>query len=424
MSSTKQDKPFALADCDNFYVSCERLFQPKYKSTPVVVLSNNDGCIVARSPEVKALGVGMGKPFYEFKDIIERHKVKVFSSNYTLYGDISRRVMETLKGLAAQVEVYSIDEAFLILGTNEGLKLGKHIRRKVLKNIGIPLTIGIGQTKTLAKIAAEYAKKRGDGQSVFDLYSCLKPDEILESVLVQDIWGVGLKTAEWLYQRGINTALDLKRINDETIRKRAGVVGLRTVYELRGISCIELRALNAPKKGITSSRSFGRYVTALKDLEESIATHATIAGEKLRKDNSVAGEISAFITTNVYSNNPQYGKSLPISIHPPSSATNELIKPALAALRKIYKPGYRYIKAGVMLNKISPASQRQIDMFVPRDVEKEEQIYRSVDRINLFFGSNTIRPASCGIKQNWKMKQDFNSPRFTTKWEELPVARI
>jgi len=424
MSSTNPGKYFALVDCDNFYVSCERLFQPKYRKRPVVVLSNNDGVIVARSPEVKALGIEMAKPFHQFKDVIEKHNVKVFSSNYTLYGDISRRVMETLRRTGTDVEVYSIDEAFLSFETSNPQELGEYIQDTVFKNIGIQVTIGIGTTKTLAKIAAEYAKKIKSCKSVFDLTSHLEPDKILSRILVQDVWGIGIQLSNWLYQRKINTAFDLKNINDESIRKKAGVTGLRVVYELRGISCIVLRSVYAPRKRIISSRSFGRYVTSLEELEESISMHATIAAEKLRVDNSVAGKIAAFITTNVYSKNPQYGKSLEVSIHPSSNATLVLVKHALIALRKIYKTGYRYIKAGISLDNLSPASERQVDLFVSCDMDKENKFYRSVDTINLNFGSNTIRPASCGIHQTWKMKQDFNSQRFTTKWKEIPTARI
>ncbi len=424
MSSTKPAKLYALADCDNFYVSCERIFQPKYATVPAVVLSNNDGCVVACSREVKALGVGIGEPFYKFRELFEEHNVKIFSSNYTLYGDISRRVMTTLRKLAAEVEIYSIDEAFLVLMTNEGQELGRRIRRTILKDIGISVTIGIGPTRTLAKAAGTYAKKWHNGEPVLDLASHPDPDAILATLPVGSIWGVGPQTAKWLQQRGILTALDLKRSDDATMRKKAGVTGLRTLHELRGIPCLASRPPETPRKSIISSRSFGRYVTDLKELEESIATHATTAAEKLRRDRSVAGEICAFIRTNAHAKMEQYDNSRWIPVHPPSAATSELVKAALIALREIYQPGYRYNKAGVTLGHITPAAQRQTDIFAPRDMVKEERIYRSVDRINTKFGSETIRPASCGIKRFWRMRREFSSPNFTTNWSDLPVAKL
>jgi len=424
MSSTRPDKLFALVDCDNFYVSCERVFQPKLRNQPVVVLSNNDGCIVARSREVKAFGIGMGKPFHEFKDLIYKHRVKVFSSNYTLYGDMSRRVMETLRELVSRMDIYSIDEAFVTIERNDGLSIGRLIRQTVLERTGIPVTVGIGPTKTLAKIAVEYAKNSDENHRVCDLTTCPNPDSILASILVQDVWGIGLRIGEWLYERKVNTALDLKNMSDEIIRKRGGITALRVVWELRGISCVELTPLLAVRKSIISSRSFGKYVTELDELKESVATHATIASEKLRHDGSVAGLLSAFITTNVFSKNPQYANTACVSVNPASNAACELVRLAITAVERIYKPGFKYIKAGVILNNISPASERQTDMFAQPDMAGEERLYRAVDYINADFGSGTVKPLACGINQHWAMKRNFNSPRYTTKWDELPVARI
>ncbi len=423
MSSTKPDRAFALVDCDNFYVSCERLFQPKLKNRPLIVLSNNDGCIVSRSAEVKALGIGMGVPFHQVKDLVKRAKVAVLSSNYTLYGDMSKRVMKTLQQLAAVVDIYSIDEAFLMLETSRVKEHGHLIRNTVIKHTGIPVTIGISGTKTLAKAAAEYAKKNETTGGVFNLTPEIR-DSVLLKILTQEVWGIGVKTAEWLYQRGINSAFDLKNMRDESIRKRAGITGLRVVYELRGISCISLKPLMAPKKGITSSRSFGRYVTSLAELKESLATHATRAGEKLRADGSVAGLLSAFITTNVYSKTPQYANTATVSIIPRSNASHELIRLTMIAVEKIYKPGFRYIKAGVTLTNISPADQRQIDMFSLKEMDKEEKLYRAVDSINRDFGLKTLQHLSCGISREWGMRIDFRSSRYTTNWSELPVARV
>ncbi|MCK4856828.1 MAG: Y-family DNA polymerase [candidate division Zixibacteria bacterium] len=424
MSSTRRGRLYALVDCDNFYVSCERVFQPHLKNRPVIVLSNNDGCIVARSSEVKALGIRMGTPFHQVKDVIEREHIKVLSSNYTLYGNMSQRVMEILGELAPFVEVYSIDEAFLLLETSDGKTYGERIGTTILRHTGIPVTVGIAPTKTLAKVAVKYAKQRGDADRVVDLASHPKPDSLLSKILVQDVWGIGIRIAEWLYERGVNTALDLKNINDETIRKRAGITGVRVVYELRGISCIDLRPLWAPRKGITSSRSFGRYVTSLDQLKESVATRVTRAAEKLREDGSVAGLLSTFITTNVYSKNPRYANTACVTVVPPSNATHELIRLALIAVERIYKSGFKYIKAGVTLTNITPASQRQLDIFTPRDIGWEERLYRAVDHINHKFGSKAVQHLACGINQGWAMRRDYRSQHYTSCWEELPVAKI
>jgi len=424
MSPAKQDKLYAHVDCDNFYVSCERVFQPRLKKRPVIVLSNNDGCIVSRSPEAKALGIGMGKPFHQVKDIIECETISVFSSNYTLYGDLSRRVMETLSAFSPDVDIYSIDEAFLIFEKHDGEKYGKKIHDAVLRHTGIPVTVGIGRTKTLAKIAVKYAKQGNTKTRVFDLSSHPDSDQVLSEILAQDVWGIGRRIAEWLYEHGINTALDLKNINDETMRKRTGVTGLRVVRELRGISCVELRPLWAPRKGIISSRSFGRYVTSLVELQESVATHTTRAAEKLRQDRSVAGLLSVYITTNAYSRNPKYTNTACVSIVPSTNAAHELISLAFIALERIFRPGFKYIKAGVTLSEITPANQRQLDIFAPCNIEHQERLYRVVDRINREHGSGTIQHLACGIKQGWTMRQDFRSPRYTTCWEELPVARL
>ena len=420
MPSTKPAKQFALVDCDNFYVSCERVFQPRLRNRPVVVLSNNDGVIVSRSKEVKALGIKMARPFHEFKDLLLQHGTAIFSSNYTLYDSISNRVMNTLREIAPEVDVYSIDEAFVTLPPGDGSELGTMIREKVLRGTGIPVTVGIGPTKTLAKVAAERAKKEEGYHHVLDLTTHPDPDSVLAALHVQDVWGIGIKIADWLYSRHINTALDLKHIRDELMRKRAGVTGLRVVYELRGIPCVELRPLSAPRKGIISSRSFGRYVTAFEDLKQSVSTHATIAAEKLRADGTVAGALSSYITTNVYAKTPQYSGSARIDVHPATNATCALVGLAIKALEKIYRSGFRYIKAGVMLDKISPADARQIDIFAPRNISHEEQLYRAVDQVNKSYGSGTIRPLSCGVQPTWKMKQDYNSDRYTTNWHELP----
>jgi DNA polymerase V len=422
MLSRKPDSRFGLIDCDNFYVSCERVFQPWLKGRPVVVLSNNDGCIVARSKEAKAFNIGMGIPYYKVKDLITKNNVKVFSSNYTLYADMSYRVMEVLREYLPKVDIYSIDEAFVEFNAYDDTQAGRLIRKEVAQRTGIPITVGIGSTKTLAKIATEYAKAHEECGHVFDLTYSADPASILKATLAQDVWGIGTKIARWLYERNITTAFDLQHISDAVIRKRAGITGLRTVFELRGISCIELRSVFAPRKNVISSRSFGRYVTDISDIKESVAMHATIAAAKLRQDKSVAGQLSAYVTTNVYAQNPQYAATVSVSVHPSTNATCELVKLAMIAVEKAYKPGFRYIKAGVELGNITPARERQIDLFARRDMDKEERLYRAVDAVNGKYGSDTIRPSASGIERNWRMKQDHNSNRYTTEWNDLIVT--
>ena len=416
-------KLYALVDCDNFYVSCERVFAPELAARPVIILSNNDGCVVARSVEAKALGIGMGEPFYHVKEIVKKENIKVFSSNYVLYGDLSRRVMETLSLFSPDVEVYSIDEAFLLLPLTANADLAINIRETVLKRTGIPVTIGIGETKTLSKLAMEYVKQTGYAGRVFDISTYPNKDEILSRVLVQDVWGIGLRYAEWLYKMGIKTAEQLKNIDDQTIRRKAGVVGLRLVNELRGIPCLPMQMINPPRKNITSSRSFGKYVTELSDLEESISTHAAMAAKKLRNDGSVAGSITVFITTNVYSKTPQYGKAASRSLVPSTDCDQDLISVGKKVLHKIFKPGYRYIKAGVVLDELNPNEFRQTDIYAPRDYSKFERLFEAVDSTNQHFGGGTLHFLSTGIAKGWTMKMDYRSPRYTTRWEELAVVR-
>jgi len=412
-------KLYALVDCDNFYVSCERVFAPELVGHPVIILSNNDGCVVARSVEAKALGIGMGEPFHHVKEIVKKENIRVFSSNYVLYGDLSRRVMETLRLFAPDVEVYSIDEAFMLLPLTANAELAIKIRETVLKRTGIPVTIGIGESKTLSKLAMEYVKQTKATPRVFDISVCPNKDEILSRVLVQDVWGIGLRYAEWLYKMGIKTAEQLKNIDDQTIRRKAGVVGLRLVNELRGIPCLEMEMTNPPRKNITSSRSFGKYVTDLPDLEESISTHAAMAAKKLRDDGSVAGSITVFITTNVYSKTPQYGKAASSSLVPSTDCDNDLISAGKKVLHQIFKPGYRYIKAGVVLDELNPSEFRQTDIYAPRDYGKLERLFEAVDSTNQHFGGGTVHFLSTGFEKAWAMKMDYRSPRYTTRWEEL-----
>ncbi len=415
-------KKYVLVDCDNFYVSCERVFQPHLSDKPVIILSNNDGCVVSRSQEAKALGIGMGEPFHHVNEIVKKENIKVFSSNYVLYGDLSRRVMDTLKEVTLDVEVYSIDEAFLVLPETFDEAQAEQVRKKVLHNTGVPVTIGIGETKTLSKIALEYIKLNRELDRVFDITNHPETELILSRILVQDIWGIGRRYAEWLYTRGINTAAQLRNISDQLIKKKAGVVGLRLVSELRGIPCIPLENKTPARKNITSSRSFGRYVTKLAELEESIATHSAMAAKKLREDGSVAGEITVFITTNVYAKNPQYGKAASRSLVPSTDCDHHLITAGKKVLHSIFKPGYNYIKAGVVLDKINPNGFRQTDIFKSIDYQKLGKLYKAIDLVNANNGGGTVRYLSTGMNKSWSMKMDYRSPRYTTNWQELPFG--
>lgn len=418
---------FALVDCNNFYVSCERVFNPKLEEKPVIVLSNNDGCVVARSDEVKALGVKMGIPVFKCKDLIKKHRIHVYSSNYALYGDMSQRVMDTLAQFTPDLEIYSIDEAFLSLSGFTSLNLtqyGKHIKNTIKKWTGIPVSIGIGPTKTLAKIANHIAKKNPQFEGVFDITEHPQIDVLLDSIEVADVWGIGYQYSQFLNQNGIYTALQLKNAPDKWIKKHLTVVGLRTVDELRGISCIPLEQVAPPKKGIISSRSFGRPVETLPELKEAVATYVSRAAEKLRSQKSVASCVHVFLTTNRFKDEPQYSNYATFWLPIPTAYTPDLIHYAHQNLGKMFKPGYRYKKAGIMLTGILSQQQVQLNLITPSyHPSREKILMKTIDQINARWGSDTVKYAVAGIQRLWKMRQSKKSPRFTTHWKEIPVVR-
>ncbi|MEM4406419.1 MAG: Y-family DNA polymerase [Candidatus Methanomethylicaceae archaeon] len=419
---------FAHIDCNNFYVSCERAFRPGLEGQPVVVLSNNDGCCVARSEEAKAIGIPMGAPYFLYKDLIRKHKVTVFSSNYALYGDMSSRVMNTLAQFAPDMEIYSVDEAFLSLKGFSNINLteyAKMIKATVKQWTFIPVTIGIGPTKTLAKAATRVAKKNSDYQGVLDLSSHPEVDKILDTIKVGDIWGVGAQYAKLLNKNGIYTGLQLKNAEDNWIRKNMTVMGLRTVWELRGISCIPLEQAPPPKKGIACSLSFGRPVESLEELKEAVATYVSRAAEKLREQQSAAFYITVFITTNVFKKDfPQYSNSISCRLPQPSYYTPELTHYAHYLLEKIFRPGYAYIKAGVMFTEIIPVSEVQLNLFNPHyDHKRQHTLMETVDEINKKWGKETVRYAGMGIKREWIMQRKKLSKRFTTNLKDLPVVK-
>lgn len=417
-------RPVALVDCNNFYVSCERVFKPWLDQMPVAVLSNNDGCIVARSNEVKRLGVPMGAPYYQHKKLIEREKIAVFSSNYELYGDMSRRVMTVLYQLASEIEIYSIDEAFVSFSGVQAIEEeALRIRQTVKQWTGIPVSIGVATTKTLAKAASELAKKSNGVSNLYDL-SQEELDDVLKKLPVTDVWGVGRKHGLMLMQKGIQTACDLKNLPDEWVRKNLSVVGLRTVWELRGIPCLSVEEVSPPKKAVASTRSFGKAVERLEDLEEAVASYTARAAEKIRHQHSVASALQVFIRTNRFKPTPQYTDAITLSFEEPTNYTPALIQKAQLGLHQIYKKGFKYHKAGIILLGVRPDSCVQLGLFgTDENRLQRQQLMELVDRVNRKHGKHMIGFAATGLSQTWQMKRQKCSPRYTTKWQELMVVK-
>ncbi|WP_207229444.1 Y-family DNA polymerase [Ktedonosporobacter rubrisoli] len=412
---------FALIDCNNFYASCERVFQPKLNGKPVVVLSNNDGMVIAKSNEAKALGLDLGMPYFEIKDVLKKHNVAVFSSNYTLYGDFSRRVVQTLRELTTDIEIYSIDEVFADLKAFKSYDLlayGNTIRDTVKKWTHIPVSVGIAPSKTLAKVANKIAKK---SSGVVLLDTPQKIEEALRSFPVEDIWGVGNKRLEMLLQRGIRTAWELRNMPDSWVRKKMTITGLRMVYELKGIPCIPLEAQPPAKQQIICSRSFGYFITTLKDMEEAMTYYATRAAERLREQKEVTRDILVYFETSRF-NGAQYHPSCVVNLPKETCYTPDIIKATVSAVRKIFKAGYRYRKGGIILLELKPASQRQFDLLTSNDEKKQETIMIALDKVNRKYGDNTLFYAAAGIKQEWQMMRSMKSQNYTTQITELPIA--
>ncbi len=423
------NKIFALVDCNNFYVSCERVFNPKLNNQPVVVLSNNDGVVVARSQEAKSLGITMAIPYFKVKHIIEANNVKVFSSNYALYGDMSERVMNTLMKFTPDVEIYSIDEAFINLkniAVNDLDNYAKDIRTAILKNTGIPVSVGIAPTKTLAKIANEFVKHNSKLNGVFNIVNFPKMDKLLSQVPVHEVWGIGGAFGRMLMSRKILSANDFKNASSSFIKSKMGIIGLRTKYELQGVSAIDLDEVLEPKKDIMSSRSFGRYVTDISEIEEALSQYCMRACEKLRLQKSCCNSVTVFIQTNIHKlSDMQHAESKTVTLPEPTNFTPEINKYAMYLLSKIYKKGINYIKAGILLTNLVPESPVQLNSFMSsRDHAKRARIMKALDCINSVWGRDTLKLASSGIKQQWAMKRQHISPRCTTNWNELLIINI
>ncbi len=417
--------PIALVDCNNFYASCERLFQPELRGKPVVVLSNNDGCVIARSNEAKALGIGMGEPWHLSKAKFARHGVIVRSSNYTLYGDLSARVMTVLRTFTPNLEVYSIDEAFLSF-TGFEQRLDPHarlLRATVLQWTGSPVSVGIAPTKTLAKVANRSAKKQPGREGVCNLMAEADQVNALANLALTDLWGIAGRMAARLNALGIDTPLKLRDADPSLIRDRLGVVMERMALELHGIPCHSLVESNPANKSILASRSFGRAVTQRQELEEAVSTHTERAAEKLRRQKLCASVVSVFVATNPFKpQEKQHSASHAVRLPIATADTPILLAAALWAVERLWRDGFRYKKAGVELLDISPTATVQGDLWSQPDSQRRKALMRAVDRLNTEHGRATVRFAASGVKQGWKLRCEQRSRRYTTDWGELLVV--
>ena len=414
---------FALVDCNNFYVSCERVFDPYLINKPVVVLSNNDGCIIARSNEAKALNIPMGAPFHIYRDFINAHKVKVYSSNYPLYGDMSNRVMTSLFEFNSNLEVYSIDEAFLKFDQTTRADIGYDIlkiKESIFKWTGIPVSIGLGPTKTLAKIANTLAKKNNH-HGIFDLSSEVKQEEVLKSINIENIWGISKRWGSKLRMIGIGNALQLRDSSPRRIRQYLGVVVERIVYELQGVTCLDINEI-LPKKNIMCSRSFGNVISDKSSIKKFIAEYTIRACEKMRGQSTRTQSIYIFLQTNKFNNGKQYNKGIVIGLNTPCSDTAQIIKLSTTAVDMIYRSGYLYQKAGIMLLDLIPENINQYDFFENTNYTSSDNRMQVIDSLNKKFGAGTIANGSIKLKNNekWTSKKFYLSPRYTTQWDELP----
>jgi len=416
----------ALVDCNSFYVSCERLFNPSIAKKPVVVLSSNDGCVISRSTEAKVLGIKMGEPYFKVRKIVKENNVRTFSTNFSLYGDISRRVMKTLKHFSPQMEIYSIDEAFLDLSSIKDENILEHaykIRKTILKWTGIPTSIGIAKTKTLSKVANYVAKKEKSG--VIDFINSKQIDELLLKVKINDVWGVGRQLTKFYIKNGINTAYDLKNMHNGWIKKNTNVFGSRTAMELKGISCLSLEPRQEKRGNCCVSRSFGRKVTKLEGLSEAVATHCLNAAEKIRLDNQTVKKITVFIRTSPFQKDKiYYANSKDIDLAIRTNDSIELVKQALLALKKIYKKGYRYQKTGIIFSNLKDVSVYNENLFSTiNNEEKRIRLMKAIDNTNIKYGRHSLSIAQAGFKKKCNTKQLFSSKIDTACFSFLPTVR-
>ena len=423
MSSTPPNKILALIDCDSFYCSCERLFNLKARKKPVIVLSNNDGCVVSRTKEVKELGISMGVPYFKIKDICQKNGIIAFSSNYPLYADLSSRIMRTLHEFTDEVEVYSIDEAFLDFSTlplKNTEEYGVLIRQTILKEIGIPVSVGIASTKVLTKVATKFAKKNKLGVFVIDEKT--DKEKLLVNFPVEDLWGIGQQSALKLKILGIKNSWQLMNASESLIQKTLSVVGKRIQLELKGINCIELEIKNKHKQQIISSKSFERSIWSKSELLEAVSNHAVRASAKLRQEDQVCFGLQVFIHTNRFKDSPQYYNSATEYFLSGTNSPQDMIESSTSAIEKIFKDGYEYKKCGVMLFDLRPHSQLQLS-FLDQNNEKREQreiISKTLDKINQKFGPHSVSFLACGTRTPWDKNGSLKSPSYTTDWLQLP----
>jgi DNA polymerase V len=420
-------KIFALVDCNNFYTSCEAIFNPSLKGKPVVVLSNNDGCVIARSEEAKSAGIKMGIPVFEIGGIIKKHKVHVFSTNYALYGDISQRVMTTFASLAPEIEIYSIDEAFLDLSGIAADKLfttAKKIREKVFRWTGIPVSVGVAPTKTLAKVANQIAKSEDQYHGVLDFISHPGKDELLSQFPVGEIWGVGEKYEEFFRRSNILSALDLKNADENRMKEHLGVMGQRLVLELRGTVCYPINQNPDTKKEICTSASFGHPIETYEELEQATTSYVSKVAVKLRKQKSLAQSLLIFIMTNKFAKGPKYVNYKIVRLPSASNQTRELIHYALIALKQLYRKGYLYKKSGIVVSEIIPEEGQQSALWDDTNREKNKQLIKVIDNINRKAGLDKIRFAVQGPDETWRMRQENLSPHYTTRWSDVLVVNM
>ena len=416
----------ALVDCNNFYCSCERVFNPKLENRPVVVLSNNDGCVVARSNEAKALGIKMGEPAFKLREYRNKYNLAILSSNYTLYGDMSQRVMQCLAEYTPELEIYSIDEAFLDFTgfTHKDLTAySREIKQKVQQYTGIPISIGIATTKTLAKVANRIAKKSNKAKGVLDLVDSPYLNLALQRIEVGDVWGIGSSYTKLLENNNIYNALELKKADQKWIRKERGIVGLRTVLELNGISCIPLSEMPNSKKSTAVTRSFGQPIETLAELQEALSAYAYRAGEKLRQSQLEAASMTVFFRTGSYDKSQPYRSwGTTVNFFSSTNDSRELVNNARKVAENLFEPGYKLKKAGVILLGLTPEGEKQLSLFEKSEEDKKRSqgLMQIMDKINNRYGRETIQLASSGIHKKWQMKADYKSPKYTTNWDELP----
>ena len=418
---------FALVDCNNFYASCERVFRPDLIGKPIVVLSNNDGCVIARSNEAKAVGVPMGAPAFENEELFKKHNVHVFSANFALYGDMSNRVMSILGEYTSGIEIYSIDEAFLNLAGFELFNLqnyGEEMQRRVTKWTGIPISVGIAPTKALSKVANRIAKKYPERtKSTYIIDSEEKRIKALKWLKVEDVWGIGRQHTKRLQAIGVRTAYDFTMLDDSFVRKQMSVVELRLKQDLQGIPTIKMEEVQA-KQSIATTRTFERNYTELKDIKERVTTFAVSCAEKLRKQGSCCNSIMVFIHTNGHRQDlPQYSRNIVVKLPFSTNSNIELATFAVQALEQIFKCGYHYKKAGVVVMDFTPENERQLKLFDDRNV-KHIPLMKAVDKLNAMYGQQKLRLASQDIKKVWKMKQERLSPRYTTNLNDIITIQV